>query len=105
MKRGKIRFKPAADADVDEIFAYIAKDNLDSSVRFMQAVYEDAVHLAEMPGAGRMREFQAADLADIRSWPVTGFRNYLIFYRPVEGGILVIRVLHGARDIDAIFDP
>lgn len=27
--------------------------------------------------------------------------SYVIFYRAVEGGIEVVRVLHGARDIDA----
>jgi hypothetical protein len=26
----------------------------------------------------------------------------VVFYRPVDGGIEVIRVLHGARDIDNI---
>jgi toxin ParE1/3/4 len=31
------------------------------------------------------------------------FMNYLIFYRPIGGGIDVLRVLHGARDIDRIF--
>ncbi|MBV8128032.1 MAG: type II toxin-antitoxin system RelE/ParE family toxin [Planctomycetaceae bacterium] len=29
----------------------------------------------------------------------------MLFYRPIEGGIEIIRVLHGARDIDAVLDP
>ena len=33
---------------------------------------------------------------------VAGFPNQLIFYRELESGIDVIRVLHGSRDIDAI---
>jgi toxin ParE1/3/4 len=33
---------------------------------------------------------------------VRRFRNYLIFYRPTDGGIEVIRVLHAARDISSI---
>ncbi len=36
----------------------------------------------------------------IRSFP-SG--NYVIFYRTVEGGIEIMRVLHGARDIEKIF--
>lgn len=37
---------------------------------------------------------------DLRYYPVG---NYLIFYRPTETEIQVARVLHGARDIQAIF--
>ncbi|MBI4604738.1 MAG: type II toxin-antitoxin system RelE/ParE family toxin [Planctomycetes bacterium] len=31
-----------------------------------------------------------------------GFEQHLVFYRPVEDGIEVVRVLHGARDLRAI---
>jgi hypothetical protein len=46
---------------------------------------------------GRVRDELAADL---RSFP---FGRYVIFYEPIEDGIDVVRVLHGARDIDAVF--
>ncbi len=36
--------------------------------------------------------------------PVSRFRNYLIFYVPVPGGIDVFRVLHGARDLGEVLD-
>ena len=36
----------------------------------------------------------------MRSFP---FGRYVIFYMPIDEGIDVVRVLHGARDIDAIF--
>jgi toxin ParE1/3/4 len=50
-----------------------------------------------MPGLGRNRP----DLAeDLKSFP-TG--NHVIFYRVVDGGIQILRVLHGARDIKKIF--
>lgn len=39
----------------------------------------------------------------MRVWPIRRFPNHLIFYRPIDGGIEVIRVLHGAQDLDAIF--
>lgn len=38
--------------------------------------------------------------ADLRSF---SFGRYVIFYAPVEHGIDVVRVLHSARDIDAVF--
>jgi plasmid stabilization system protein ParE len=30
--------------------------------------------------------------------------DYVMFYRPIDDGIEVVRVLHGARDIDAMFE-
>ncbi len=39
----------------------------------------------------------------IRRWRVNDFENFLIFYRPIDDGIEVIRVLHGARDIESLF--
>jgi toxin ParE1/3/4 len=39
----------------------------------------------------------------IRSFP---FSRYLLFYLPISDGIDVVRVLHGARDVDTVFgDP
>lgn len=36
----------------------------------------------------------------MRSFPVG---RYIVFYMPLDDGVVVIRVLHGSRDIDAIF--
>ena len=46
---------------------------------------------------GRARDELSADL---RSFP---FGRCVIFYAPVEDGVDVVRVLHSARDIDAVF--
>ena len=57
-----------------------------------------------MPELGQRQEFGRKELAGLRVWQVQGFENYLIFYRPIERGIEVLRVLHAARDIGAAFD-
>jgi toxin ParE1/3/4 len=59
--------------------------------------------LADMPELGSLREFKHPSLAQIRVWQVQGFRNHLVFYRPFQSGIEIIRVLHTARDIPTIF--
>ena len=41
-------------------------------------------------------------LAGLRRFPVSGFGNYLIFYRQIDGGIEVLAVVHGARDIPSL---
>ena len=53
--------------------------------------------IADSPMIGRTREELAPGL---RSFPVG---NHVIFYRSVKNGIEVIRVLHGARDIEFLF--
>lgn len=57
-----------------------------------------------MPELGERQGFDRQEIADLRVWQVRGFENYLIFYRPIEGGIEVVRILHSARDIAAIFE-
>ena len=95
----RARFLPAAERDVDDIAEYIARDSLDSALRFYAAVRSDAQKLADMPGLGPIYGFKSAGHADIRFWPVAGFRNHLMFYRPAPDGVEVIRVIHGARDL------
>ena len=35
---------------------------------------------------------------------MSGFENYLIFYRPDQEGIEVVRFVHGARDIPSLLE-
>jgi len=48
---------------------------------------------AEMPLIGGRVETNNAALTGLRRWRVTGFENYLIFYRVTEEAIEIIRVL------------
>ena len=57
-----------------------------------------------MPRIGPKCEVANPALADLRWFRVKDSKNYLIFYREIDNGIEVIRVLHGARDIDSILD-
>jgi toxin ParE1/3/4 len=95
---------PAADRDLDEQFLYIAQRSREAALRFFQAAEASFEKLAAMPELGQRQSFGRTELAGLRVWQVRGFENYLIFYRPVEGGIEIVRVLHGARDIAAIFE-
>lgn len=84
---------------------YLAEEsgNDELGFRFLHAAEEGFEQLAHMPEMGVARQYNAPDLAGIRMWRVAGFPSHLIFYRPVEDGIEVIRVLHGKRDIETIF--
>ena len=91
-----------ADADIDDIAQFIARDNLEAGRRFYDAVLHDFQLLAAMPRMGAKRHAHDPKLKNLRSWPVGGYRNYLIFYLAMEDGIDVLRILHGARDVDRI---
>ena len=53
---------------------------------------------------GKLCQFPHPNLADIRQQSIKGFRKYLIFYRITESEIDILRVIHGARDIETILD-
>lgn len=96
--------RPAADADIDAIADRIAIDNPGVGRRFYEAVWESFERLGQMPGIGALRESNNPRLRGLRSWIIKGFENYLIFYLPIDRGIDVVRVLHGARDLNPILD-
>lgn len=95
----RILRRPLAGADIAEIWDYIAEDSVLQADAWVDRLDGKLRLLSSQPLMGRARE----DLSPgIRSMP---FGRYVIFYEPLPDGIDVIRVLHSARDIDAVFDP
>lgn len=88
---------PEADEDIDEILRYIAEDNLEAAVAFSDRLTNLFGLLAANKKIGRERPEIEQKL---HSFPLG---NYLVFYREWAGKIAIVRVLHGARDLDEIF--
>jgi toxin ParE1/3/4 len=86
-----------AECDLIDILAYVGERNPAAAGRLATAIDEKCHILAQFPLMGRERSELAPGL---RSFPVN---NYIIFYQPIDDGIQVIRVLHGARDFPALF--
>lgn len=90
---------PRARNDLVEIWDYIADDSEASADAFVDMIDQKLLSLASNPGIGIAR----GELAErLRSFPVG---RYIIFYRPISEGVEIVRVLHGSRDIDALFQP
>jgi len=89
----RITRRPLAEADILEIWDYIADDNVDAADLWVDRLDEQFSLLATQPLMGRVRDELARG---VRSFP---------FYAPIDNGIDVIRVLHGSRDIDTVFNP
>ncbi|MBX3529837.1 MAG: type II toxin-antitoxin system RelE/ParE family toxin [Rhizobiaceae bacterium] len=94
----RIIFAPSARGDLREIGDYIAADNRPAAKRMVAALQERARRLVDAPRLGKLRP----DLQPgLRSIP---FRNYVILYRVEDAAIRIERIIHGARDIDAVFE-
>lgn len=88
----------AADADLDEIWRFICASSGTTRADALESELHFAMHrLGELPGMGHLRQ----DLADetLRFW---GVHRFLIVYRPEMRPVQIVRVLHSARDVQAI---
>jgi len=91
-------FAPAAEGDLTEIYTFIARDNRAAAWATIALLEQEASTLAATPGIGRAREELQPGLRSL------AVGNHVIFYRPGPDGIEVVRVLHGKRDIETIFE-
>lgn len=92
---------PQAERDLDSIGDYAAErsDSLDTAYRVLDAIEETIQFVAKHPNAGQARP----DLdGTVCHFPVKAY-NYVVFYRPSPGGIELVRVLHGSRDVPNVF--
>lgn len=93
----KYELSDQARDDLTDIFEYIASDDEASALRTVIRFLDLCDKLAEFPKLGRSRdEFQAG----LRSLPEG---NFNVFYQITAGKIVIVRVLHAARDLDEIF--
>ncbi len=70
--------------------------------RFLAQAEATLTRLVRRPGLGTLYNHEHPALTDVRYFPISRFKTYLVFYRPRTGGIEVLRILHGARDLDSI---
>ena len=104
MKRTVV-VRPAADLDLDQQAAYLVNHrDVRTAARFLGAARDTFELLNNHPEMGRVTEYRSRFLAGTRMFPLKGFPKHLVFYRPLESGIEVIRVIHGARDIETLFE-
>ena len=94
--------RPVAKQDLIEQAEFIAQDNLEAALRFLNAAEKTFAQLARLPGIGKSRKVKSPVFANVRQFSIIGFEKYLVFYRPIKSDIEVLRVLHAARDLKLI---
>ena len=86
-----------AQDDLIAIWVYVARDNPAAADRLLDALDERMGALATHPLLGPARPDIAPDLRYLVA------DNYLILYRLLGDEVEVVRVLHGARNLSALF--
>ena len=80
-----------------EIWYFIAQNDSLAADRLLDLLEEKYKLLADNPHMGPARRDIAKEL---RYHPVG---SYLLLYRIISGGIELVRVVHGARDLQSLF--
>lgn len=94
----RVTRRPQAEADVLEIWDYIAEDSVFDADRWVDRLDEKLSLWATQPLMGRNRDELATGIRSL------AFGRYVVLFEPLPNGIDVVRVLHGSRDIDASFE-
>ena len=89
-----ILITPAAENDLINIWVLIARDNPKAADKTFQAAEETFELLAEMPSIGVSYWTTNPKLKGLKFFPVKKFSNYIVYYRELNEGIEIVRVLH-----------
>ena len=88
---------PLAEQDIEAIGDYIAQDNPHRALTFIAELRNQCAKIAASPKACRLRPELGVN---IRSYALG---NYVIFFQDKHDMLCIVRVLHGAMDIETRF--
>ena len=90
----KLRWSLTAGNDLRDIEDFIARDSVLHAVTFADRILETAERVLSTPNLGRIvPEFKRENLREVI------FRGYRIVYLLQNEEIVILRVVHGARDL------
>lgn len=94
---GVLNKLPEYEADLLDIWLYIAEDSPTNADRYLSRIEETVNKIADSPGMGRSAEHVRPGF---RMFPID---NYLFFYREIKGGIEAVSIVSGFRDLEHLF--
>lgn len=93
----KVEITPSAARDLEEIADRIAQGNPKRALTYVREIQDKAARLVDFPHSGAPRPAWGADVR------IAIHGNYLIVYRVRPEIVQILRVVHGARDLEALF--
>jgi toxin ParE1/3/4 len=94
----RVVFTPRARADLDDLWLHVALANPAAADRLIDRIVDKCQGLADYPQLGPVRLAIAPDARAI----VVG--EYLALYRVVGFDAVIVRIVHGARQLRELFD-
>ena len=95
----RVRLTPRARDDLDEIWLYIARDDIGAADRLIDAISARCDSLSAFPDLGPARPDIAPNARMLT------IDNYIVLYRRKGGDIEIVRIAHGARRLEALWAP
>jgi toxin ParE1/3/4 len=97
----RLRIAPQAEEDLDSIWFYVATESASVEVadRLVDSLTSRFLLLSRHPYVGRSREHEFGP--GMRSLAVS---EYVIVYTIEQDSIQVLRMVHGRRDLESIFN-
>ena len=101
MKELLVRLTDAAVGDIlEQADWYREQSDHQLSRRWERAVHAVLLRIAQNPRSAPLCRFKTKELGGIRRVRVSGFPKHLVFYRFQQNELLILRVIHGARDLE-----
>ena len=95
----KVVFTEDAGRDLLDIGDYIAADSPLRALSFVREVRRKARDIGSQP-----RSFPVVPRYESKGIRRRRFRAYLIFYRVDPQAVVILHILHGARDYEVLLD-
>lgn len=103
MKAASLAISDAAASDiVEQADWYEAQSGRSLAERWEKAVTAAILNTVRSPNSGTPCAFKSSELSHVRRISIAGFPKHLIFYRFSEREIFLLRVVHGARDLERL---
>jgi plasmid stabilization system protein ParE len=102
VKATSVSISDAAVSDiVEQADRYEAQSGRPVAIR-EKAVTSALLRIVKIPAAGTLCSFDSLELRHVRRTLIAGFPKHLIFYSFSGGQVSVLRVVHGARDLERL---
>jgi len=86
-----LKFTPQAKNDLLSLYTYIAANNPTAARTFREDIQNKCRVLAEFPEMGQPRDEILTGLRSLSA------KSYVVYYRPIQDGVLIARIYHTAR--------
>ena len=80
----------------------LSNGSIAAAEQFLESAEATFDRILLTPRIGKQVDFVLDSLGEVRRWQMKNFQDYLVFYRVQAEQVEILRILHGARDLEGI---